>query len=68
MARFLGHTMKDLKRTAALLGSKPIGSLWAGLSAQQPEQAIQPGARRRAEQLGRKLALRANGRETTRAR
>ncbi len=57
MARFLGHTLKELKQTAEVLGTEPIGGLWAGLSAQQPEQAIQPGARRRAARLGRKLVL-----------
>ena len=68
MAQFLGHTLKELKQTAEVLGSEPIGSLWAGLSAQHPEQAIPPGARRRADRLGRKLVLRANGPETACAR
>ena len=68
MARFLGHTLEELKQTAEVLGTEPIGSLWAGLSAQQPERAIQPGARRRAARLGRKLVLRANGPETGHAR
>jgi hypothetical protein len=61
LARFQGSTLKELKQTAAVLGTEPIGSLWAGLSARQPDQPIQPGARRRAARLGRRLALRAKG-------
>jgi GNAT superfamily N-acetyltransferase len=61
MGRFLGTPLRELKTTAEVLGAEPVGSLWAGLSAQRPEQAIQPGERRRAERLGRKLVLRAGG-------
>lgn len=68
MARFLGNTLKELKQTAEVLGTEPVGSLWAGLSAQQSEQSIQPGARRRAARLGRKLVLRAKAPEIARAR
>ena len=42
MARFLDHTLKELKQMAEVLGTEPVGSLWAGLSAQQPEQVIRP--------------------------
>jgi multimeric flavodoxin WrbA len=66
MARLTGKTLKELKQTVEVLGAEPVGSLWAGLSAQQPEQVIQSGARRRAERLGRKLALRARGPVTSR--
>lgn len=68
MARFLDSTLKELRETAEVLGSEPVGSLWAGLSAKQSEQDIQPAVRRRAARLGRKLVLRANGPETARPR
>jgi hypothetical protein len=61
MARLLGNTLKELRQTAQVLGTEPVGSLWHGLSAQQPEQTIRPSTRRRAERLGRRLAIRARG-------
>jgi multimeric flavodoxin WrbA len=62
LGRLLGHTLKELKQTAEVLDTEPVGSLWHGLSAQQPEQAIGSSARRRAARLGLKLAQRAGAR------
>jgi hypothetical protein len=62
MGRLLGNALKELKQTAEVLGTEPVGKLWHGLSAQQPEQALGPRARRRAERLGRKLVEQARAR------
>jgi putative NADPH-quinone reductase len=49
-----GHA---LRTTAKLLGAKPVGSLWVGLSAQEPDHQLSPRAREQARHIGWKLAL-----------
>ena len=56
LGRLLGNTLKELKQTAEVLNTESVGTLWHGLSAQQPEQAISSGLERRAARLGLKLA------------
>jgi putative NADPH-quinone reductase len=58
MGRLMEHPLRELKQTAAVLGCEPVGKLWHGLAAQQPEQTIPAGAQRRADTLGRKLVAR----------
>jgi multimeric flavodoxin WrbA len=45
-----------LRTTAKLLGAKPVGSLWVGLSAQEPDHQLSPRAREQARRIGWKLA------------
>lgn len=59
LGRIMENPLKELKQAALVLGCEPVGRLWHGLSAQQPQQAIRANARRRAEQLGARLADRA---------
>ncbi|NBC14548.1 MAG: flavodoxin family protein, partial [Gammaproteobacteria bacterium] len=58
LGRLMEHPLRELKQTATVLGCEPVGKLWHGLAAQQPEQTIRPGTQRRAASLGRKLAAR----------
>jgi len=58
LGRLMEHPLRELKQTAAVLGCEPVGKLWHGLAAQQPEQTIRAGAQRRAATLGRKLVAR----------
>ncbi|MBK1633485.1 hypothetical protein CKO31_22595 [Thiohalocapsa halophila] len=58
LGRLMEHPLRELKQTAAVLGCEPVGKLWHGLAAQQPEQIIRTGAQRRAAALGRKLVAR----------
>jgi putative NADPH-quinone reductase len=51
-----GSPLKELQQAAEALGCKPVGKLWHGLSAQQPDQRIHARAARRAERLGQRLA------------
>ncbi len=48
-----GHA---LRTTAKLLGSKPVGSLWIGLSAMELDHPLSARDRERARRLGMKLA------------
>jgi hypothetical protein len=59
MGRLMETPIHELKQAAEVLGCEPVGKLWHGLSAQQPQQPIRANARRRAEQLGARLAARA---------
>jgi NAD(P)H-dependent FMN reductase len=45
-----------LRRAAQLLGAKPVGHMWIGLSAMEPKQPLSARARRRARRIGWKLA------------
>lgn len=47
---------RALRVTAAMLGAKPVGSLWIGLVAHQPHQELSAGMAARARRLGMKLA------------
>lgn len=47
---------RALRRTAQLLGAKPVGKLWIGLAAIQPQQPLPARARERARRLGWRLA------------
>jgi len=47
---------RALRVTAAMLGAKPVGSLWIGLVAHQPHQVLSAGMAARARRLGMKLA------------
>jgi multimeric flavodoxin WrbA len=49
-------TARALRITARVLGAKPIGNLWIGLSAGEPHHALSPRTIRRARRLGMKLA------------
>lgn len=49
-------TATALRRAAKLLGAKPVSSLWIGLSAQEPHPALSKRNRRRARQIGLRLA------------
>jgi multimeric flavodoxin WrbA len=46
---------RALKVAAMALGARPVGRLWIGLSAVDPQQALSPRTLARAEALGRKL-------------
>lgn len=52
---FFTGAPRALKLAAKVLGAKPIGRLWLGLSAQAPEQSLSPRALARARVLGRQL-------------
>lgn len=45
-----------LRMTAQMLGAKPVGKLWIGLSANEPHHALSARNRKRARLLGWKLA------------
>jgi NAD(P)H-dependent FMN reductase len=49
-------TANALRMTARLLGVKPVGKLWIGLSGQEPHHALSARNRERARRLGWKLA------------
>jgi hypothetical protein len=52
---FFTGAPRALKLAAKVLGTKPIGRLWLGLSAQAPAQPLSPGTLDRARALGRNL-------------
>jgi glycosyltransferase A (GT-A) superfamily protein (DUF2064 family) len=56
LARLFDSALKELTQTAEVLGCAPVGKLWHGLSAQQPQQHIHARTERRAAALGRRLA------------
>ncbi|MGA2674340.1 MAG: flavodoxin family protein [Terracidiphilus sp.] len=45
-----------LRTTAKMLGARPVGSLWIGLSAMEPHHPLSTGDRERARRIGMKLA------------
>lgn len=47
---------RALRTAASLLGAKPVGRLWIGLSAREEHQRLSPRARQRARRLGAKLS------------
>jgi NAD(P)H-dependent FMN reductase len=47
-----GHA---LRTTARMLGAKPVGSLWLGFSAQEPDHRLSAKDRERARRMGMKL-------------
>ncbi len=44
-----------LRKTAQLLGAKPVGHVWIGLSARRQHNPLSPADRERAREVGRKL-------------
>jgi putative NADPH-quinone reductase len=46
---------RALRTAASLLGAKPVGKLWIGLSAREEHQKLSPQTRLRARQLGSRL-------------
>jgi hypothetical protein len=53
---FATGAARALRLTAAMLGAKPVGSLWIGLAAQQPHRPLPGRVAARARHLGMKLA------------
>ena len=47
---------RALRLTAAMLGARPIGSLWVGFAAGGPRQPLSPNTLERARRLGFRLA------------
>ena len=47
---------RALRTTASLLGAKPVGKLWIGLSAREKHQKLSSHTRMRARQLGSRLS------------
>lgn len=47
---------RALRLTAELLNAQPVGNMWMGLVAQQPQYELTPRLRQRARKLGWKLA------------
>jgi len=47
---------RALRITARVLGAKPVGKLWIGLAAGEPNHALSPRTLKRARQIGMKLA------------
>ena len=45
-----------LRRAAQMLGAKPVGSMWIGLSAMEPKHPLSARNRERARRMGWKLA------------
>jgi hypothetical protein len=45
-----------LRATAKMLRAKPVGKLWIGLSAQEPDHQLSAKDRERARRMGWKLA------------
>jgi multimeric flavodoxin WrbA len=48
-----GHAMKTM---AKMLGAKPVGSLWIGLSAMEPNHSLSARTVKQAQRLGMRLA------------
>jgi len=55
MARFTTSAMKSLAITAKTVGARPVGRLYLGLVAMQPDQSQTEKVRRRAHRLGERL-------------
>jgi multimeric flavodoxin WrbA len=55
-AKRSGDVVRLLKTAADLLGAKPVGTLFIGLSAQKPHRKIGKRVKSRARALGRQLA------------
>jgi hypothetical protein len=47
---------RALRLAARMLGAKPVGKLWIGLTAGEPQPALSARTLERARQLGMKLA------------
>jgi len=58
MARLTTHAMRTLKITADMVGAKPAGRFYIGLSAYRPDQKLSPKVRLRARKFGEHLARR----------
>ncbi len=56
MIRLMTGTVGLSKKAAGLLGARTVGVLTIGLAAQREKQEIADGARKKARQMGRKLA------------
>jgi hypothetical protein len=56
MGRLLTGALGDLKDLSKMLGAKPVGVLWVGLVNQRDMQ-LSDKIRRRAKQLGQKVAV-----------
>jgi FMN-dependent NADH-azoreductase len=52
----LTGTANALRMTAKMFGAKPVGRLWIGLSAQEPDHPLSAKDRQRARRMGWKLA------------
>jgi len=46
---------RALRKTAKILGARPVGKLWIGLAAQQPQQALSPRILADARRIGLRL-------------
>jgi multimeric flavodoxin WrbA len=53
---------KALKTTAKVIGAKPVGALYIGLSAVEREQPLAPNVVQKARRIGMKLAARSRAR------
>lgn len=56
LGRFAFRSLKALKTTATVLGAKPIGSIYVGLAAREPEIELPAAAVKKATRLGQRLA------------
>jgi multimeric flavodoxin WrbA len=56
MGRVFTSTLRSLKKGAATLGAKTIGSLYIGMAAMNEKQELPATAMRKAKKLGRQLA------------
>ena len=56
MARLGTGAARSLKNMARLVGARTIGQIYIGLAARAPEQQLHAATRRRAADLGRRLA------------
>jgi NAD(P)H-dependent FMN reductase len=65
---FFTGAPRALKVAAKVLGARPIGRLWLGLSAQAPAQALAPRTLARAQALGRDLVPLDSGEGSVRSR
>lgn len=59
LARLSSQILSLLKKTARVLGAKPIGVMFIGLAAQQPRQELSRKTRKQAQALGTQLVIRA---------
>lgn len=56
LGRFLYGTRKQLKMAAGMIGARPVGTVFTGLIADEPDRRLPERARRRAEAFARRLA------------
>lgn len=54
--RYLTNTVRVLKRTAKLLGARRVDTLFMGLVAQEPKEALPEKVKMQARRLGQRLA------------